>query len=999
MTSALPSTGRPLVVAVGPIDHVVCADPRAVTDAVHRAGCRPTTALEGADLFVGVFGPRPAEAAQRAYHLATARGIPRHIFLTPDGPECDHFRERLRSENVCVPFGSPDELRALITQALLDQRNSAPTATATDTDTEPTAVPQPPAFYTAPPYLLQGSKFVGRRAELAELDAWADSADRTMVVEAIGGMGKSALTWEWANRAAPLRMPSLAGRVWWSFYERGTSMKSFLRHALAYVTGRPPDAFLRIHATELGERLVDALRARPYLLVLDGFERVLAAYHRSDKAQLRDDRIPIDARECTNPRDGEVLRQLLRCAPSRVLVSTRLMPKALEDARTGRTLPGVQRIVLGGLAPADTIELAAAAGVRGDETGLIAFAEQFDRHPLLLRIACGLISDYGPAPGDFDAWAGDPAAGGALRLADLATGRRYTHLLEYAFRALAPRTRQLLSRVAVLSDASDYATVAVLNPFLPPAPAPAPEPPPLTGSWHWHQLLDRIANETDPAARAVLEAQRADAMAGYRDAVHAFERYQSARWAYPVSPGYRKGMAEFHAALTDLEDRGLLQWDRAANTYDLHPVVRAYAFDLLEEGERVRTFDAIGNHFASRPREDAQEATELSHLRNSIEIVRAYTGAGRGAEAAQFLRGKLSEALLFTVGAHHQLIELLQPLLGESPKGAHMVPSWRERSYCMNSLAIALSSVGRVAEAKGVYIDAAKLDLNGGDLLNLETGLRSLARCVQRGNELFLAEQLLDLAGALARATNDQVGTTAGLLDRLALAATLGRYDDAERAFATFRTCPNLPPHMYRPGAAEYHLALARFYRGRVTAEELVRGERIAADGRGVQNRHAFAALRAEFELSRGRPASALDAAEAALSVVQRTGEPATEYLGLRAHALARLDRAADAAEALAEATRVWDGLLPRFPFHAAEASAAQGDLTSAREFLVCAHRCAWADGPPYSHRYYLDRSAERMSQLGIPEPDLPAFRAEAAEPVPLGAELNRAIARYVSLR
>ena len=85
------------------------------------------------------------------------------------------------------------------------------------------------------------------------------------------------------------------------------------------------------------------------------------------------------------------------------------------------------------------------------------------------------------------------------------------------------------------------------------------------------------------------------------------ERFEAARWAYPRSPEYRRGVADFHAALAELEDRGLLQWDRAANTYDLHPVVRAYAFDILEEGERTRAFGAIGDHFASRPRENAQE--------------------------------------------------------------------------------------------------------------------------------------------------------------------------------------------------------------------------------------------------------------------------------------------------------------------------------------------------------------------------------------------------------
>lgn len=986
-----PDANRPLFVAVGTFAPDVPADRKAVIDAVLRAGCRPCEALDEADAYVGAFGPQPTDAARAEYRRAVARGVPRHVYLTADGTGA--FREQLRAENACETFASPAELCALVTQALLELAASRADATAG----EPTAVvPRPPEFYTAPPYLLQGSKFVGRRAELAALDDWAASNDRTMVVEAIGGMGKSALTWEWARRSAPERMPGLAGRMWWSFYESGTSMKTFLRHALAYVTGRSPDELLRKLTPELGELLLAELWKRPYLLVLDGFERVLAAYHRSDKAQIRDDRVPTDARECTNPRDGQVLRQLLRCAPSRILVSTRLMPKALEEPRSDRPLPGVRRLVLGGLAEEDALELASAAGVTGDSGALVAFADQFDRHPLLLRIACGLIADYEPSRGDFDAWAADPAAGGSLRLSALATSQRYTHLLEYAFRALDGRTRQLLSRIAVLSDASDYATIAVLNPFVPPPPAPVPEPHPLPENY-WQNYAELVQNQPDPVQRAALERQRLDAMAAYRDQCHAFERYKAARWSYPVSPAYRKGMAAFHAALADLEDRGLLQWDRAVNTYDLHPVVRAYAFDLLEEGERVRAFGAIGNHFASRPPENPQEATEVSQLRNSIEIVRAYTGAGRGDAAADFLRGKLSEALLFTVGAHHTLIELLTPLLGTGSNGQQLVTYWKSRSYLMNNLALALNSVGRVGEAKALYTDAARLDLAQRDLLNLETGLRSLARCVQRGNELHLAEGLLDLARELSVATFDQVGITAGLLDRLALSVTLGWYDDAERLYAEFGRREPLPRHLYRPGAAEYHLALARFFRGRLRADDLTRGERLAADGRGVQNQHLFAALRAEWELTHVAPAAALEAADLALSVVRRTGESAADYLALRAHALAGLGRAADAAEALDEGGRAWDGLLPRFAFHAAEAHRLLGDTEAARELYLRAFRCAWSDGPPYSHRYYLERVSERMEQLAIAEPHLSVFRAGAAAPVPFAAELKPVIDEFTA--
>ena len=41
---------------------------------------------------------------------------------------------------------------------------------------------------------------------------------------------------------------------------------------------------------------------------------------------------------------------------------------------------------------------------------------------------------------------------------------------------------------------------------------------------------------------------------------------------------------ELDAALNVLEDRGLLGWDRRANRYDLHPIVRGVAWNGLDAG-------------------------------------------------------------------------------------------------------------------------------------------------------------------------------------------------------------------------------------------------------------------------------------------------------------------------------------------------------------------------------------------------------------------------------
>src|SRR6185369_17182280 len=87
-------------------------------------------------------------------------------------------------------------------------------------------IPPLPQPYIAHPYtLLQTKDLVGRQAELNLLTDWVVNQSsevhsaRVLVFVAIGGMGKSALTWKWFREIAPEEMRALAGRLWWSFYE------------------------------------------------------------------------------------------------------------------------------------------------------------------------------------------------------------------------------------------------------------------------------------------------------------------------------------------------------------------------------------------------------------------------------------------------------------------------------------------------------------------------------------------------------------------------------------------------------------------------------------------------------------------------------------------------------------------------------------------------------------------------------------------------------------
>jgi hypothetical protein len=299
------------------------------------------------------------------------------------------------------------------------------------------AVPRPPTLYAQPAY-IGSHQFVGRQTQLETLSEWASAADShpVLLFEAIGGTGKSMLTWEWTTKHATSVRKDWAGCVWYSFYEKGATMSDCCRRTLSYMTGRSPERFRDKNTAELTELLIHQLRDRPWLVVLDGLERVLVAYHRFDAAQIPDEEAGTtdkiahrDPCGAINPEDDDLLRALAGTQPSKVLLTSRLIPRTLLN-RSSQPIPGVLHERLPGLRPADAESLIRACGVVGTSSEIQKYLKiNCDCHPLVTGVLAGLISDYLPDRGNFDAWVNDPQGGGKLNLADLDLVQKRNHIL------------------------------------------------------------------------------------------------------------------------------------------------------------------------------------------------------------------------------------------------------------------------------------------------------------------------------------------------------------------------------------------------------------------------------------------------------------------------------------------------------------------------------------------------------------------------------------------
>ncbi len=88
------------------------------------------------------------------------------------------------------------------------------------------------------------------------------------------------------------------------------------------------------------------------------------------------------------------------------------------------------------------------------------------------------------------------------------------------------------------------------------------------------------------------------------------------------------------AILADLEDRGLLGWDRRANRYDLHPIVRGVTWAGLGNETRHGIYETLSTHFESLPKiDDWQQVERLEDLTPAIELYNTLVGLRRYDEA------------------------------------------------------------------------------------------------------------------------------------------------------------------------------------------------------------------------------------------------------------------------------------------------------------------------------------------------------------------------------
>ena len=506
------------------------------------------------------------------------------------------------------------------------------------------------------------------------------------------------------------------------------------------MSGRSPDALKEVPFTEQQDALLSLLNQAPYLLVLDGLERMLIAYARQDAAYLADD-IALDEetvnrvagavglpqsagqsfigkhqlRKTADVRVGQFLRRLAQVRTTRILVSTRLYPADLQ-VPTGQPYPGCSALFLEGLSDQDALDLWRAYGAKGSREAMLPVFRTFDKHPLLIQLLAYEVAEFREAPGDFDAWR---AANPDFDPFDLPLVQVQSEVLAHALRGLSPAELRTLHVIAGFRMPAGMETVKAL-------------------------LIRAAADDpSDQKPFATLQA--------------------------------------LDQSLTALEDRGLLGWDRRANRYDLHPIVRGVVWSRLDTAARSDIYGSLRSHFAALPMvEDFLKVESVEDLTPAIELYNTLIGLGHYDEASTIFQDRLDDATLWRLSASRLRVELLERLFPDGLDALPPLRTARDQAFTLNALAQGYHFNGRPGAALKSLELAERIHRREDDQRNLAAGLCNKSDALRFLGALYRAEATARNALAISRRRKDSFleGVSLYLLG-LALALR-GIYDEAK---------------------------------------------------------------------------------------------------------------------------------------------------------------------------------------------------------------------------
>ena len=463
----------------------------------------------------------------------------------------------------------------------------------------------PPSWNLVHPYGMPPN-FTGRVDERKMLTDWLnnDNENRLFILRALGGFGKSALSWHWLTHDVDSKQWTRV--LWWSFYEGDASFEHFIEETLKYLKIEVPQG-----QRPQVDKLLEAMKSQKILLIMDGFERALRAYSSMNAAYQGDEEPkPEDSQyDCINI-NAQIFLQKVCSLPnmkSKVLITTRLTPRAVKTH--DELLQGCFEKELKEMDKADAVAFFHAQGIQGNRTEIEAACAPYGYHPLSLRLLAGRILKDFENPADI-------VVAQKLKIDGDIIQQKH-HVLEVSYNSLPPHEQKLLSTIVCFRSPVELKT------------------------------LQSIAENKD----------------------------------------------SLDNDLHDLVQRGLLHFDEKNKKFDLHPIVRRYAYDRLTAADRTGMHERLVNYFEAIPKPTKVE--KLEDLASVIELYYHTVMAGELDKACNIFDDRLDEVLYFQFGAFQIQIELLRALFPNGEDNLPQLSMEEDQAWVLNALANAYGVSGQ----------------------------------------------------------------------------------------------------------------------------------------------------------------------------------------------------------------------------------------------------------------------------------------------------------------
>lgn len=571
-----------------------------------------------------------------------------------------------------------DDILTMLTLVNLTERGSKATAwnqlfTALG---KRSAIKQPRQFrkkknanwHLAHPYAMSPN-FTGRVTERNMLSQWLneDKQHSLFILRALGGFGKTALSWYWLTH--DVDSAKWQKVVWWSFYEGDANFENFISATLDYLKIEKPEG-----QRNQVDKLLDVMKKENLLLVIDGFERALRAYGNMNAAYQGDETIKYEGteRDCVNINAEIFLRNLssLPGVQSKVLMTTRLTPRAVE--KHGHKLEGCLEKELMAMDKDDAVKFFRNEGIRGTHAEIEEACAPYGFHPLSLRLLAGLIVSDLQTPGDI-------AVTKRLDISNDIIQNKH-HVLEQAYNTMPKERQKLLSQIACFRAPVTYDALKAITTV-------------------------EVDSEINKKSKTKWKSRSSKSKAAKSKEIV----------QYP----------DFDNDLRDLLSRGLLHHDPKTNKYDLHPIVRRYAYERLTSTDRTAAHIRLRDYFAAVDVEAKLQT--LDDLAPIIELYHHTVQAGELDRAWELYRDRLWLTIYYQLGGYQTQIELLKALFVDGEDKPPKLTESRDQTHAMNELANSYSLIGDPRRAEPLFENKTAMQRIRGDKKNVVVGLVNMA--------------------------------------------------------------------------------------------------------------------------------------------------------------------------------------------------------------------------------------------------------------------------------